>query len=223
MLIINSVTFTVNITLQSGDRAMVLCFVEFDDPKCARTAMDALHGIIVQEIMKFWTFCQLWHGHLRSFLIFSFGDRGTRKLNILGHFQPAYALYGFFVWLYSLNVNITIASSSHFFQNVHVMTIGAYELIFLQLVLKKATELASKLNVCSNLISQLSICSEICHLIGFKSCHFLQVTSLTIKNLTPLPWRSNLHIFLSVFHLMVMRNVLPVEYPMVDRRGCILT
>ncbi|KAH9653259.1 nuclear speckle RNA-binding protein A [Citrus sinensis] len=28
----------------SGDRAMVLCFVEFDDPKCARTAMDALHG-----------------------------------------------------------------------------------------------------------------------------------------------------------------------------------
>lgn len=29
---------------RSGDRAMVLCFVEFDDPKCARTAMDALHG-----------------------------------------------------------------------------------------------------------------------------------------------------------------------------------
>lgn len=53
MLIINSVTFTVNITLQTGDRAMVLCFVEFDDPKCARTAMDALYGIIVQEIMKF--------------------------------------------------------------------------------------------------------------------------------------------------------------------------
>ncbi|KAH9805196.1 nuclear speckle RNA-binding protein A [Citrus sinensis] len=44
MLIINSVTFTVNITLQTGDRAMVLCFVEFDDPKCARTAMDALYG-----------------------------------------------------------------------------------------------------------------------------------------------------------------------------------
>ncbi|KAK9210189.1 hypothetical protein WN944_002558 [Citrus x changshan-huyou] len=30
--------------LTTGDRAMVLCFVEFDDPKCARTAMDALYG-----------------------------------------------------------------------------------------------------------------------------------------------------------------------------------
>lgn len=73
--------------------------------------------------------------------------------------------------------------------------------------------MACKLNVCTNLINQLSICSEICHLIGFKLCHFLQVTSLTIKNLTPLPWRSNLHIFLSIFQLMVTRNILPVKYP----------
>lgn len=32
--------------LQSGDKAMVLCFVEFADPKCALTAMEALQGII---------------------------------------------------------------------------------------------------------------------------------------------------------------------------------
>lgn len=30
--------------LQSGDKAMVLCFVEFDDSKCALTAMEALQG-----------------------------------------------------------------------------------------------------------------------------------------------------------------------------------
>ncbi|XP_057503450.1 RNA-binding protein 2-like [Actinidia eriantha] len=29
---------------RSGDRAMVLCFVEFDDAKCALTAMEALQG-----------------------------------------------------------------------------------------------------------------------------------------------------------------------------------
>ncbi|RXH91448.1 hypothetical protein DVH24_020471 [Malus domestica] len=31
---------------ESGDKAMVLCFVEFADPKCALTAMEALQGII---------------------------------------------------------------------------------------------------------------------------------------------------------------------------------
>lgn len=29
---------------RSGDKAVVLCFVEFNDPKCALTAMDALQG-----------------------------------------------------------------------------------------------------------------------------------------------------------------------------------
>lgn len=29
---------------QSGDKAMVLCFVEFNDSKCALTAMEALQG-----------------------------------------------------------------------------------------------------------------------------------------------------------------------------------
>lgn len=29
---------------RTGDKAMVLCFVEFDNPTCARTAMDALQG-----------------------------------------------------------------------------------------------------------------------------------------------------------------------------------
>ncbi|KAJ1430285.1 RNA-binding domain superfamily [Sesbania bispinosa] len=32
------------IMLQSGDKAMTLCFVEFVDPKCALTAMEALQG-----------------------------------------------------------------------------------------------------------------------------------------------------------------------------------
>lgn len=30
--------------LQSGDKAMILCFVEFSDAKCALTAMEALQG-----------------------------------------------------------------------------------------------------------------------------------------------------------------------------------
>lgn len=30
--------------LQSGDKAMTLCFVEFVDSKCALTAMEALQG-----------------------------------------------------------------------------------------------------------------------------------------------------------------------------------
>lgn len=30
--------------LQSGDKAYVLCFVEFNDSKCALTAMEALQG-----------------------------------------------------------------------------------------------------------------------------------------------------------------------------------
>ncbi|KAF8406864.1 hypothetical protein HHK36_005985 [Tetracentron sinense] len=33
-----------NVKLQSGDKAMVLCFVEFNDAKCALTAMEALQG-----------------------------------------------------------------------------------------------------------------------------------------------------------------------------------
>lgn len=32
--------------MQSGDRAMILCFVEFDDAKYAFTAMEALQGEI---------------------------------------------------------------------------------------------------------------------------------------------------------------------------------
>lgn len=32
--------------MQRGDKAMVLCFVEFTDAKCAVTAMDALQGFI---------------------------------------------------------------------------------------------------------------------------------------------------------------------------------
>jgi len=31
--------------LQSGDKAMTLCFVEFVDSKCALTALEALQGI----------------------------------------------------------------------------------------------------------------------------------------------------------------------------------
>ncbi|KAL0297199.1 UNVERIFIED_CONTAM: hypothetical protein Sradi_6772000 [Sesamum radiatum] len=30
--------------MQRGDKAMVLCFVEFTDAKCALTAMEALQG-----------------------------------------------------------------------------------------------------------------------------------------------------------------------------------
>lgn len=38
----------VTITLQSGDQAMVLCFVEFNDAKCAMTALEALQGLYVK-------------------------------------------------------------------------------------------------------------------------------------------------------------------------------
>jgi hypothetical protein len=36
--------FTTTSILQSGDKAYALCFVEFSDAKCARTAMGALQG-----------------------------------------------------------------------------------------------------------------------------------------------------------------------------------
>lgn len=35
--------------LQSGDRATVLCFVEFTDANCAATAMEALQGKVHRE------------------------------------------------------------------------------------------------------------------------------------------------------------------------------
>lgn len=34
-----------NVNLQSGDKAVVLCFVEFNDGKCALTALEALQGV----------------------------------------------------------------------------------------------------------------------------------------------------------------------------------
>lgn len=38
--------------LQSGDRALVLCFVEFVDSKCALTAMEALQGKFCLSIIN---------------------------------------------------------------------------------------------------------------------------------------------------------------------------
>lgn len=38
----------ITITLQSGDQPMVLCFVEFNDAKCALTALEALQGLYVK-------------------------------------------------------------------------------------------------------------------------------------------------------------------------------
>lgn len=40
-----------NLTWQRGDKAMVLCFVEFTDAKCAITAMEALQGWIISQLI----------------------------------------------------------------------------------------------------------------------------------------------------------------------------
>lgn len=38
---------------QRGDKAMVLCFVEFTDTKCALTAMEALQGWILHLLVAY--------------------------------------------------------------------------------------------------------------------------------------------------------------------------
>lgn len=65
--------------LQSGDKAMVLCFVEFMDSKCAVTAMEALNGrVIIQEIILMFL-SNILENSLNFYLLL-FGDNRKRVL-----------------------------------------------------------------------------------------------------------------------------------------------
>lgn len=53
--------------LQSGEKAMVLCFVEFVDEKCALTAMEALQGM--KNVFLFLIFLLEMHRALKSHML----------------------------------------------------------------------------------------------------------------------------------------------------------